>query len=632
VGSDGLFAAGAAAKPPHHAASRRAAALLRTAAVLLFGLALARPYFATRAEEFDERQPLHAVIVIDNSLSMGYESLEGSLLDKAKDRRPADRQAARRQPHFGDSGLRIGAAAVSPDPYDTKEAALEALNRIGIVDRSASLAAGRQRCPQAARQRRSWPSESSLSATSRSSTGATSGRATSWSRSAADAGCRCLARRVGEHVDCGPAGAGRPGRRIETPTTIVVEVAHRGRGRGATSQVTLSMGDTVIGQKTVTIEPGLGTREIDFECVFNTLGELPEPDRPVFVPIRASISPDRLAADDERLLAVPVVAALPVVFVDQYGPDLEDPIRGRLGETRHLRKLLAPKTSRSDAPRQLISVRHVTPAELSQDLLADARLVVVAGLPSRARWSAASRYVRQGGQLVIAAGASFDPAAWNEAAWLEGAGILPLPLAIGADWPGARSRRGESEAVLPVVREPEEPAFRLAGRRRSCATCMPSRSSSRRSKSTAPPRRLMPGSRPRCGGWRASWRMRAARSARGKGGQGRIVGRRAAALEDEEARLRELEVWSGRRQGEAAWRSRERAIETRVLGPLRPARPAAVSRLAQDRPRRGRVLLDGLLSPGTRSPRPTHSWSSTASCAIWCSRRCRGGTLPRPNG
>jgi hypothetical protein len=37
-------------------------------------------------------------------------------------------------------------------------------------------------------------------------------------------------------------------------------------------------------------------------------------------------------------------------------------------------------------------------------------------------------YVRQGGRVVIAAGASFDPAAWNDAAWLDGAGILPLPL------------------------------------------------------------------------------------------------------------------------------------------------------------------------------------------------------------
>src|SRR5687767_11057272 len=35
--------------------------VLRTAAVLLFGLALGQPFFATREEQFNDRQPLHAV-------------------------------------------------------------------------------------------------------------------------------------------------------------------------------------------------------------------------------------------------------------------------------------------------------------------------------------------------------------------------------------------------------------------------------------------------------------------------------------------------------------------------------------------------------------------------------------------
>src|SRR6478672_9737776 len=39
--------------------------LIRTAAVLLFGAALARPYFAQNQQEFDERQPLHAIIILD---------------------------------------------------------------------------------------------------------------------------------------------------------------------------------------------------------------------------------------------------------------------------------------------------------------------------------------------------------------------------------------------------------------------------------------------------------------------------------------------------------------------------------------------------------------------------------------
>jgi hypothetical protein len=400
--------------------------ILRTAAVLLFGWALARPYFAARQEEFDERQPLHAVIVVDNSLSMGYESLEGSLLDKAKDRA---RQLIDKLP----AGSRISIVpacgsgeALSPDPYDTKENALEALARIEIVDRTATL----QGAANAAR------TASEGSQLAKRIVFISDQQKLNWKDHQASA-FEELPMQV---VDVAPADWENTWisdlrvqdglADVETPTTIVVELRHHGPSARRDVLVTLSMGDTVIGEKSVTVEPGLGAREVDFEYVFNTLTDLPEPDKPVFVPLKAAIASDRLAADDARYLAVPVVASLPVVFIDQYGPDQEDPIKSRLGETRHLRKLLAPKTSRSDAPRQLISVRHVMPDELTQDVLADARLVMIAGVQSPQGMTELLRdYVRQGGRVVIAAGANFDPVAWNDAAWLDGAGILPLPLA-----------------------------------------------------------------------------------------------------------------------------------------------------------------------------------------------------------
>ena len=59
---------------------------LRTACVLLFGLALARPYFSEQQGASGSNEPLHAVLLVDNSASMGYEQLNGSLLDAAKDK------------------------------------------------------------------------------------------------------------------------------------------------------------------------------------------------------------------------------------------------------------------------------------------------------------------------------------------------------------------------------------------------------------------------------------------------------------------------------------------------------------------------------------------------------------------
>ena len=401
--------------------------VLRTAAVLLFGLALAQPFFASREEEFSDRQPLHAVIVVDNSLSMGYAALDGDLLAKARDRA---RQLIDKLP----AGSKIsiipacGGREYSLDPYETKENALEALDQIQIVDRSASILRAaneaRRACeaaPELAgrivfisdQQQINWRDLRS-----------------------ADVLKDLPAMQV---VDVAPGewentwiadlrvqdGLAD----VETPATIIVHVEHQGSSPRRDLEVKLSMGDVELGAKTVTIEPGRGGREVDFEVVFSTLAQLPEPDRPVFVPLRASITPDRLAADDERHLAVPVVASLPVVFIDQYGEDGEDLIRGRIGETRPLRRLLAPRTSRSDAPRQLVKVRHIAMTDLTQEALADARLVVVAGVQDPGEDVRLLReYVQQGGQLLIAAGASFDPAAWNRAAWQDGAGILPLPL------------------------------------------------------------------------------------------------------------------------------------------------------------------------------------------------------------
>lgn len=408
---------------------------MRTLAVLLFGLALAQPFFTRGCNRaVDERQPFHAVIVLDNSLSMGYEGLDGTLLEKAKDR-------ARRLIDQLPTGSKItvlpacgSREGYSPDPYDTKDGALDAIGKLELVDRSASLlrvANDVQRALEAApeltkrvvvfsdQQATNWRDVGSADALKKLQDWqivavAPAGSAADWENTWV------------EKVEVADGLAD-----IETPTTIKVQLGHQGGIARQDVQVKLSYGDTVIGERSVSLEPGASGKEVEFEYIFNTLTELPEPDHPIFVPLKAEIqSNDSLAADNVRFLSLPIVAGLPVVFVDQYGA-AEDPGRNQLGETRHLRKLLAPKTSRTEAPRQLVKIRHLTQGELSEEVLQDARLVVLAGLKepqSEEIVSLLRDYVRQGGRLVIAAGADFDPARWQELAWLDGNGILPLPL------------------------------------------------------------------------------------------------------------------------------------------------------------------------------------------------------------
>ncbi|MGE3409805.1 MAG: hypothetical protein AB7I37_23505, partial [Pirellulales bacterium] len=192
----------------------------------------------------------------------------------------------------------------------------------------------------------------------------------------------------------------------------------------------LAIDGSEVGSRSVDLEPGQ-TREVAFTHRFDSP---PESGQAAFAAVEATITPDRLPADDRRALVVPVVATLPVVFVDQYG-DEESPQRNEYGETFRLRRLLAPVTARGESGRQLVQIRRARIDQLDREMLADARLVVVAGVDAPGTAVPLLReYVLQGGQLLIATGAGFNPAAWNDAAWLDGAGILPTPL--GSDLVG----------------------------------------------------------------------------------------------------------------------------------------------------------------------------------------------------
>lgn len=436
---------------------------MRTLAVLLFGTALARPFFASQQVAIDVRQPLHAVLIIDNSLSMAYETLEGSLLEQAKRK---GREFIEQLPR----GSRVSVIAaggsldyVHGEALDTLEEAREALSRIEIVDRTASLTRvlelARLACeaaPELAKRIVFIGDQQELN-----------WRMLPSGESAGDLPpIQCVVVRPAEwentwvaalRVQDGLAD-------VETPTTVIVEVAHQGVGPRRDLPVSLTSGETILGQQIVTVEPG-GTREVSFECVLGGLGAAPEAAQVSFLPLTAKIGADRLTADDRRSLAVPVVAALNVVFVDQYAKGQEDVTRGRLGETRALRKLLAPPGAQQDALRQPIKIRHLAPESLNRETLADARLVVVAGLSDPAGMvPVLADYVQQGGQLLIAAGADFDPSAWNATAWQGGQGILPLPLKselIGVTPEEAPEKLAPFQ--LSFASLADEPMFQLAG-------------------------------------------------------------------------------------------------------------------------------------------------------------------------
>ncbi|MFO0819009.1 MAG: BatA domain-containing protein [Pirellulales bacterium] len=398
---------------------------LRVAAVVLFGLALARPYFTASSQRYDGTQPLHAVLLIDNSLSMGYQSVGGTLLEQAKARSREFIDRLPRGSHITVAPLCGSANGATLDPFYAKEDAVEALSRIEVVDRGVNLRAAlnlaRKACessPELAKrlvligdqQGQNWVDVDAAALAElpplQVVTVAAERPENSWIESL----------RVGGDVAA-----------LNLEASIIAEVRHIGEGPRRDLPVTLWVDGRPVATQTVTVPPSEGARQVVFQHVFADYQ--PEADRPVFVPIHVSLAPDQLPEDDQRFGIVPVVAELPVVFVDQLADDEEDRTLRRFGETRWLRTLLSDATRPDPSLPSLVKVRHVRIDRLSRDDLADARLVVVAGVKNPAdKVELLREYVEQGGQLLLAAGGDFDAGAWSESAWLDGAGLLPAPL------------------------------------------------------------------------------------------------------------------------------------------------------------------------------------------------------------
>ena len=411
---------------------KRAATATSVLALLFaaFGVwGMVRNNSAASSGAFSSRQPLHAVMIVDNSLSMGYEALNGSLLDQAKEKAADFIDPLPPESRFSIIPLCGLETGFSLDAYRSKGDALEALERIEVVDRSGTVpqaidlaAQACDQAPELTAKRVVFLSDQQLNA---------------WPPTTLKASLKNLpelqvvhiAAESSENVWLSNFRVQDGIADIETPTVFLATVRYSGQHSLDNVQVTLKVDGVEVGGQAVELQPGQ-SREVEFKYLIDVPAD---PGRPNFVTASMivtsnSVEGDRLKNDNQRFLTVPVVAGLPVLFIDQFGED-EDPKQNKVGETFRFRRLLAPQMSREEYQKQLIQIHHTRIEKLDTAMLQNARLVVIAGVESPLDSVEILRqYVDQGGPLVITAGADFDPSAWNELAWLDGAGILPAPL------------------------------------------------------------------------------------------------------------------------------------------------------------------------------------------------------------
>ncbi len=419
----------------------------------------------------NSRTPLHAVIVVDNSRSMGVESFGGMLLDRAKmkaaefiDKLPLE------------SRVTVIPLAGSEDPvtldaYRNKEDSLRAVDRVKLVDVEAGIRSGLELVELACQQTVDPPSKRIVLLTD--------GQANAWrglipdssrgqrnhengnsalveSKLIPDAAAslpstrppiprlqgmqvvnvtRSPARNVwvsGFHVEDGLTSSDVPCR-----FQVRIHSAVADRAKNASSvedavdvQAKLLVDEVEVAGQTISLMPGQ-EREVELSHQFTVRVDPLKPSSVVAtLLVQADLpSADQLSGDNRQQIVVPVVASLPVIFVDQYGDD-ENLEQNRIGETYALRHLMVPRSVTDQSPRRLIDIKHLRSEQLTQELLETARLVVVAGVekPPSDAVTLLREFVRQGGPLVILAGGHFDAMAWTEQAWRSGQGILPAPL------------------------------------------------------------------------------------------------------------------------------------------------------------------------------------------------------------
>jgi hypothetical protein len=391
---------------------------LRLAVFAFAVFAFARPAFKSASTNGGTQGPVAAMIVLDNSASMGRSVGPEVCFDRAKRQLGEWLTALDPQSLAGLIVVSNRAEPVMPRPVADLAGLRNAVAEATLSDRGSDLSAGVEQAVESLQNLSGLPREIRI---------VTDGQAGAWTRSPGflklateHPDIRFVPVIVGDEM---PAGCGVVALVPESgaitassPARFRVEVANTGRANVRDLPVKLTTaGGQPGGQAVISLVPAGGRAVATVEVSFPA----PGPNAVI-----ASIPPDSFAADNQRSFAFEV-SSQPGILICEGNPSASAVDRGGFFLTHAL-------AAAGDG----FAVTTTGVEDLSTELAPEnappiAIFLCNTALPSPAGLAALSSYVKGGGSLVVFPGDATDPSAWNEQPLM--AELLPAKLGAVTD-------------------------------------------------------------------------------------------------------------------------------------------------------------------------------------------------------
>ncbi len=401
---------------------------LRTLAVILVALALARPTLAPgHFALFGGAAHINAVVVLDNSRSMGYREGSDTRFAQAK----VKAKAVLDQLPKGSSAALVlmsdvGATEMS-DVNPELSFVADKIDKAQLTDGGTSITAGLSKAWDILK--RSVGAREIYLVTDLQANAWPSGDDGGWKSLCSDLGKREDLRLFladvgsgeGENVSIDELQPVDPLVTTDSDSAFVATVRNHGRKGADNVEVQLLVDDGHGGDMHPANSVALDHLETSQQVVLQTRFDKGGRHR-----VEARIGPDHLEADNHRYLAIDVIDRLKVLIVDGSAEG------GYTGGANFIRSALAPGATQGDegAAGSLIDAEVISAAALIDTPLESYQAVILSDVPELTAGEAdgLKTFVAGGKALVMFLGANVRPTAYNQ---LLGARAGLLPAAIG---------------------------------------------------------------------------------------------------------------------------------------------------------------------------------------------------------